>query len=326
VALVWTAVFLLVLLAFVALAVDGAKLAATRTQLQNAADAAALAGASAVDFVSGEIVQDTAVVRAQLTAARNVAFQDVATPVVITAADVSFPLPSRVRVEVARSARNGAPLITHVARVLGLPTLDVRADATAEIFRPSEICDGMAPLGVVMPPVGWFSTHCESLYVLKLAPGQGLSGNYQLLEFPTCPEDPCGPAGGAQRIRCIIESEYACCLEVGVEIEMVTEPGSKVGPLRQALQARWDSDTDQLATCYSEYVGNNRRKLMVPIVESFDVNGRKFVTIAGFSVFFMRERPSGGPEVPLTGNFINDVVPGTGNGTRGNLFSLRLAE
>ena len=55
--LIWVALFMIFMLAFVALGVDGAKLMATRSQLQNAADAGALAGASAVDHVTGLIVQ-----------------------------------------------------------------------------------------------------------------------------------------------------------------------------------------------------------------------------------------------------------------------------
>jgi uncharacterized membrane protein len=55
--------FLTVLLGFVALVIDVAKLATAKTQLQNAADGAALAGASAVDPLSGRLMPDTALAR-----------------------------------------------------------------------------------------------------------------------------------------------------------------------------------------------------------------------------------------------------------------------
>src|SRR5215831_13598389 len=80
--IIWLALFLLVLIGFGSLSVDVAKLAATRTQLQNAADAAALAGASAVDPETGNIIQATAIVRAQGTALSNKAFIDQPQPVV----------------------------------------------------------------------------------------------------------------------------------------------------------------------------------------------------------------------------------------------------
>jgi hypothetical protein len=55
-ALVWTAVILLVLLGFVGLAVDSGKLAWNVHQMQNGADAAALAGAQVVKFAKDEAV------------------------------------------------------------------------------------------------------------------------------------------------------------------------------------------------------------------------------------------------------------------------------
>src|SRR5436309_13186935 len=90
----WVAFFLLVMLFFVALAVDGAKLSATRIQLQNAADAAALSGASAIDTLAGaqgQIVHSVAVARAQQTGVRNRAFVAGEEPVSIAAADITFP-------------------------------------------------------------------------------------------------------------------------------------------------------------------------------------------------------------------------------------------
>src|SRR2546425_3739531 len=101
VVIIYTAFFLLVLLGFVALSIDVSKLMATRTQLQRAADAAALAGASAVNFKTGAVVQDTAIVRAEATAALNRAFVNESTPVLLTAGDVTFP-PHKQREGVAR--------------------------------------------------------------------------------------------------------------------------------------------------------------------------------------------------------------------------------
>ncbi len=324
-ALLWLAVFLLTLLAFTALAVDGAKLAATKTQLQNAADAAALAGASAVDPITGLLVQETAVARAQLAASRNFAYEDLPTPVVIGADAVTFPTTSRIRVEVERSDDAGAPLLTHLASVIGFPRVDVRAAAEAWVHPAGTVCDRLTPFGAVRPITNWFSTACESVYVLTLAAGTGQQGNYQLLALPTCPDDPCGGLGGAARVRCILINGYSCCVTVGQQYDVETEPGLKVGAMREGLGYHWNNDTDQrTGICYPQYQGNGMRVLWTPVVESFDVNGRKFVNILGFSAFFMREPPGGGPQVPLTGNFITDVVPGTGDAPAGNLLSLRL--
>src|SRR5438067_1614398 len=79
--IVWMCVFILIMIAFVALGLDGAKLMATRTELQNAADAAALAGASAVDPLTGKLVVSSAKYNAAYTANLNHAYELNGTPV-----------------------------------------------------------------------------------------------------------------------------------------------------------------------------------------------------------------------------------------------------
>src|SRR6266850_1359843 len=91
VVLIWLAFFMVFMLGFVALGIDAAKMMATRTQLQNAADAAALAGASALDLTTGKLKPDTSLARAQFNAAQNVAFTSGPSPILLLAGDVTFP-------------------------------------------------------------------------------------------------------------------------------------------------------------------------------------------------------------------------------------------
>src|SRR5437773_11470973 len=86
--IIWFTLFLMTLIGVSSLGIDMAKVMAAHTQLQNTADAAALAGASAIDPVSGKLVPDSVVVRAQQFGGLNQAFVDGPTPVVIDAADV----------------------------------------------------------------------------------------------------------------------------------------------------------------------------------------------------------------------------------------------
>ncbi len=319
--------FLLVsLLGFVALALDVAKLAATRTQLQNAADAAALAGASAVDPESGAIQQDSAVVRAQQTAFLNRAFVDGPEPVLLAAEDIEFPTPLKVKVTVRRSPGSGGSMVVYLARVLGIPNLEIRADATAEAAKVSRVCEGLVPMGPVPPPdAGWFDPSCDVTYELKLGAGNGEQGNYELLDYPPCNEGPCAGLEGGAAIRCIAEHGYGCCLDEGQEFTL-TEPGNKVGPFRQGLQARFDADVDtRQGICFVDYHGNGNRILPLPVIETFDVNGKKLVHIIGFAAFFMKSRPPGNGT--LQGQFIYDVQPGEGDGNgEGTLYTLRLVE
>ena len=311
IAMIYVAVFLLSFLWFASLAIDMGKLMATRTELQRTADAAALAGASALSPKTGLIVQDSARVRAAFTAAQNKALQGGPTPVVIDPqADVSFPNIRRVRVVVHREAATGNPMTTIFARSVGINSLDVTAHATAEAQKLTSICEGLAPFAPVDQP-GGYSTSCDSLYNLKVGSGKSQQGNFQLLDFPPCDEGPCaGIGGGAAAVRCYTEHGYGCCLEIGTEY-VSTEPGNKVGPFKQSLQMRWDADTDKSSVCYQDYKGNRSRVFTVPIIESFDVNGKKLVRVKGFAAFFLRRPPGqGGQGSVAEGQFIEYVAPG----------------
>ena len=324
IALIYVAVFLLVSLWFVSLAIDVGKIMAARTELQAAADAAALAGAAAIDPDTGDIVEDTARAQAAATAAANKALEGTKTPVIIDPiADVQFPAEGQVKVTVRRETATGNPVIMHFAQTLGLPTMDVHADATAEVQTLSSVCEGLAPFAPQEPPNGVsYSTDCDSVYYLKVASGAGQQGNFQLLDYPDCNEDDF-TGSGAAAIRYYTLKGYDCCLDIGDEF-VWTEPGNKVGPFRQALQDRWDMDTDRTHSCYEDYTGNNSRVFYTPIIESFNVNGKKMVRIKGFAAFFLKQRPQGNTAVP--GQFIKFIAPGKPGTADTGLYGVHLVE
>src|SRR5262245_8655722 len=281
VVIIYTAFFMLLMLGFVALGIDVSKLIATKTQLQRAADAAALAGASAISFKTGAVMQDTATIRAQATALLNKAFVKDPLPIALLAADVSFPQPNQVKVIVRRDEASGSPMVTHIAQVLGVKTLDVSATATAQVDSAAAPCEGVVPMAPIPPPNNqWFDPDCSRTYLLKADPGSGQQGNYQLLDYPNCDEGMCQDVGGGgAAIRCYSQYGYGCCIHAGDEFVM-TQPGNKVGPFRQGMQARFDADTDRReGICYQDYKGNGNRVIRVPLIKSFDVNGKKMVEI-----------------------------------------------
>lgn len=310
VAILFIALFLLACLWFVSLAIDVGKVMAARTELQAAADAAALAGASAIDPETGAVVADLARTRAAEAALGNNAYEQAPTPVAIDPlVDVTFPTANQVRVVVRRTEGTGNPVLLHFAQTLGLPFLNVVADATAEANELNSICEGLAPFAPVNPPGGvTFNTDCGSKYVLKTGASPQNPGNFQLLDYPDCNEDGFAGSGGAA-VRYYTEFGYQCCFALGQEFA-ITEPGNKVGPLRQGLQARYDGDTDRTSTCYENYTGNGNRIYITPIVENFDVNGKKFVRIVNWAAFFVSKRPVGGGQEIVEGQFIKYVAPG----------------
>jgi Flp pilus assembly protein TadG len=331
VVIIWTAFFMLMMLGFVAIGVDVAKIMATRTELQNAADAAALAGASAVDLTTGKVRSDSALVRAQQTALRNEAFVDSPKPITLLAGDVFVDTDDNtVKVTVRRNAATDGAMITHVAQVLGIKNVDVNATATAKADVACEVCERLVPFGAV-PPAGQtnFAISCgpPNPYLLKTAPGgagTASPGNFLLVDFPQCEEGPCAglPETGSSTVRCLVGSGYSCCLRIDQVIQ--SEPGNKAGPLIQGLQDRWDNDIDKRSTiCHSQYTGNGLRVVNVPVITPLGV-GRNDVRVTGFAAFFLRSRPM--PNGEVWGEFIRDMVPGTSGVCNSSLFTVRLIQ
>ncbi|MEX3669800.1 TadG family pilus assembly protein [Paraburkholderia phenoliruptrix] len=167
------AIFLVVLLGFAALAIDIARVLVVRNELQNAADAAALAGAGAL---SGSLTVNasssvwTAADAAAKVAAQSVIAKNHADGVLLVDAAVdtgywnvtgtpaglqsSATKPAQydkpaVRVTVQRATgSNGGPLKTMLAPLLGVPSLPVSATAVAAISAP-----GYAGVGSLFPMV-----------------------------------------------------------------------------------------------------------------------------------------------------------------------------
>ncbi|MEW5773579.1 MAG: pilus assembly protein TadG-related protein [Thermodesulfobacteriota bacterium] len=133
------ALSLVVLAGVAALAVDLGHLRAKRADLQNAADAAALAGASASLSWRGD---PAAVRRVALEyALKNLSPAD-RPETAVTAADVDLLLDglpdeaaaNQVEVRIARTAERGNPVELFFGRVLGRPFADLTATARAGLF------------------------------------------------------------------------------------------------------------------------------------------------------------------------------------------------
>ena len=214
--IIWLTLFLLVLIGFGSLSVDIAKLAAARTQLENAADAAALAGASALDPATGVIQPALALVRAQAAAASNKAFVADPEPVMLAASDVTFPTPARVRVTVRREGSQS--VVTTLAQVLGIKSLSVTATATAKVDTTGTALCGLIPLGISPNPGQNFQVGCANQYTLKVGGGAGSQGQYGALDFPSCTGGgACAGMNptGANTYRCLLANGYCCPITQG---------------------------------------------------------------------------------------------------------------
>ncbi|MGD8496670.1 MAG: pilus assembly protein TadG-related protein [Gemmatimonadales bacterium] len=127
VALIIAAGSMVALTSAVALAIDVGMMTATRSEAQRVADAAAMAGAGALI----QTPDNSAYARAQAreTAGRN---EIRGSRAQVLDQDVDVDLSTReVTVRVLRTAERGNPVGTFFARVFGVNTVDITADATA---------------------------------------------------------------------------------------------------------------------------------------------------------------------------------------------------
>jgi Flp pilus assembly protein TadG len=153
---VHVALMLVALLAFLAFAIDFGVLFASRRQAQNAADAAALAGAISLSYTNPNdqnLARNSAVAAAQ----RNSIWGG--TPDVTTA-DISFPgcppgspgvAGTCVQANVYRTnynRANGSPLPTFFANLVGVGEQGVRASATAQLVAGSGTADCVKPVAI----------------------------------------------------------------------------------------------------------------------------------------------------------------------------------
>jgi Flp pilus assembly protein TadG len=175
-----TALLLIPLLAMMAFAVDVGWIAETNEELQNAADAAALAAAEQlppyyVQYYTPGSDQGTALSNARTQAnsfAQNYAgyhkagnctsvvldttndvvygYQDASTPFTTTVPAGTFPNTVQVTLRLNGGAGTNAKLGLFFGPVLGMPTVDVTATARATIYN-GEISDFSGPTGTLLP-------------------------------------------------------------------------------------------------------------------------------------------------------------------------------
>jgi Flp pilus assembly protein TadG len=330
---------LVVLIGFAGLAIDLGMLYNVKTDLQNATDAAALAGAWQLNGTPTGI--NNAVTSA-INAANKFYFNN--NPVGVVDGDVTFStqMDSGFMSSAAAADPAVAPTIKYVkvtkTRTMDLSLLkiipgvastqNVAANAVAGQSPPlNNICDGLIPLSPV-PQAGSGAMEIYTpgyYYTYRMAPNNDVSdvgaGNYLILDF--C------PALGTQNIACnsggatvrdLLSGATQGCIPLDTPI--CTKPGVSAGPVRQGLNDRFYQDANQTEyTCgtgctnqYDLYVaagGTGQRKVMVPFVSTTpDVwtpltPGKNCpVYVLNYGCFFMREQVPGGNGGDIKGEFI----------------------
>lgn len=341
--MVLVAVAMLVLAGMATLAVDYSYLVYKRSQLQNAADAAALAGANVlVPYGSDQDqITETAVSYGQA----NLSEAD-SKDLAVRDSDVTYPTASAVRVVVGRTAARGNPVTMFLGRVFGWNTQDITAKGTAALFcskstkclKPwsppakftwNDTCDADkkfngngqldAESACEMESVevaGYTDSDVGTQITLKFGdPSSTVTpGHYQPVDYPAANVGT--PQTGAEQYR----DNIAGCTgsnntNVTVGDQLQVEPGNMVGPTRQGASelvaldpdAYWDADSNAVAGSSFGDVMSSPRVALIPFYDPRlpQISGRNTLTVYQLGAVFI-EGVNGKGDV--TGRFIKGVA------------------
>jgi hypothetical protein len=253
-ALAWVGFGFLALFSASMLAVDVGMLMVARTQAQSAADAGALAGATALlyDSFTDHSASGPAVSGAMNTGKSN---RIIAQPPSILSTDVSFLADpttgemDRVKVWAHRTAARGNPVPTLIARFFGMATVDIVATATADAF-PANTETCVMPFtipdkwienvdGQCKPDGPWTTSSGFDLYSTK--------GNSQNSGYACSNPDVYIPPGQSG------STGYSPVFDKGLEIILKNNNQNKVAP---SMYNPWDMPGSSGGNDYSNNIAN----------------------------------------------------------------------
>ncbi|MBP2626277.1 MAG: hypothetical protein H6Q68_988 [Firmicutes bacterium] len=271
-AIVIVALSMTVMMGFAALIVDVGNMYLNKTRLVNMADAAALAG---VQDLPGD--PQSAVDSAYSYAAQNGMDGDVV--------GVSI---SNNNTVLTVNANRTVPFF--FGKVFEMISANVGARAVAAI-RPITGASGVVPFGVAKQQFIYGQT-----YTLKEGGGSGYSGNFGALALG---------GSGSPVYQNNIKKGYSKQLHIGDWVS--TETGNMSGPTSEGVDYRMALDP---AATFETKGEGSPRILIVPVIDSLDVNGRSDVLIVGFAAFFLEGVGESGNDNYVTGKFMQMVIPG----------------
>jgi Flp pilus assembly protein TadG len=340
---------MLAFLLAVGLCVDISHFYVVRAELQNAADAAALAGASALNSKPGGIAQAAARATALMN---NYEFNQ--TGVTIEEKDVTFAV--NFGGPYVDADKASAPAVAADVRFVqvqvppkpvgvlfaglamgGLEQANISAEAVAGMSMPPNVFCDWIPLAVIDDPNNPTLVEGQE-YVIRGGPQGSVSpGNRQVLAVG-------GP--GASVVRENLARGIRQCAKPGDVYTKDTKPGVNAGPVRDGLNTRfgdysagmdwrdfppdqnvkeginfkqYDTASDDNPAVWESPGGGmvgveNRRVVVLPVIDinEFD-NGRDTVTFWKFVAFFLKERIPGGSGGDIKAEYIGErFVFGTG--------------
>jgi Flp pilus assembly protein TadG len=296
-----TAIAMLVFIGFLSLGVDVGTMMIARNQLQTAADAAALAGASGLTLSQGEAIN-----RAIQFAADNTCMNQA---VQVSPTDVTFPTIGRVQVQANQTIN------LNFAGVIGMPTANISAVAVAENGTIVETKD-IKPWAV--PKFEWILGDPVVIKSGVIGAPATNPGYFYPVDFP--PLNRGTPIAGAQEYENNIINGSSSEIAIGDILQV--EPGNMVGPTQQGVEYLISQDPNVywngscVVNSNGDPVYSSPRIIKLPLYDRNDPpdSGRNTVEIIGLAAFFIEDVQ--GRDV--IGRFIEITT----NGTLGNGYSL----
>jgi Flp pilus assembly protein TadG len=331
-----SAIGMLSILLAVGLGIDISRFYLAKTELQNAADAAALAAVSALNTSPLGITKavDRAVAQMNKTDFNK-------TGVTFPRSNVLFAVnlegnymdEGAAKLQAANirfvqvTTPNSNVGVSFAAPILG-STKTLSATATAGFSVPLNMFCNWLPVSVIDygTPISPGNT-----YTFRADAGNGVSpGNYQILA---------AAGAGGQDVRVGLAQGVDKCAAPGETYQIDTKPGVTAGAVRQGLNTRFDDyQTSQVnpddmppdtnikeQITYDQYKNGSpfqapknpgidgRRVVVIPIVkqDQFD-QGRGTVTFDRFGTFFLQTKVGSGNGGELVAEYIDDIVLGSG--------------
>jgi Flp pilus assembly protein TadG len=327
-----SALGMLSLILAVGLGVDISRFYLAKTELQNAADASALAGVSALNAST-----------AGITEAANRAVQSM-NNYDFNKTGVSFPRANvlfAVNLDgpyMSETAAKASPKNIRFVQVTTPPEA-IGVSFSATVLGNSKNLSATATAGFSIP----INVFCDWLpvsvidYDVPMAPGQTYTiragsgsmvspGNYQILAVA---------GSGGKDVRIGLASGVDVCASPGAVYDVDSKPGVTAGAVRQGLNTRFDEyqtsqvnpdtmppDTNiQENINYTQFRAGSpsqspshtgvpgRRVVIIPIVKLSEYDqGRNTVTFNRFGQFFLQTKVGSGNGGDIVAEYINDIV------------------
>jgi Flp pilus assembly protein TadG len=194
------------------------------------------------------------------------------------------------------------------ARILGMSSQDIRAEAKAKVENISSLT-GVRPLGIIQQTFSY-----GTQYTLKQGASDGTSGNYAAIDLW---------GSGADDYGKNLLYGYSGTVAIGNQIP--TKTGIVAEKTRDSINQLIHNCTH--GCTYEKYNPNCPRIIQMPVVSTFDVSGKKYIEILGFATFFLEGViyysengngvgvGAGVGQADIVGRFITEIKNGQTSGT-----------